>query len=57
MNGVSCYVVVAVVSLSHQLPRCGVCRVEKVWRFWLPTVSVGDPAAKRQLPFGSIVMS
>ena len=22
--------------------------------FWLPRVSVGDPAAKRQLPFGSI---
>ena len=21
--------------------------------FWLPTVTVGDPAAKRQLPFGS----
>ena len=28
-------------------------RVEKVWKLWLPTVSVGDPAAKRLLPFGS----
>ena len=25
---------------------------EKVWKFWLPTVSVGYPTAKRQLPFG-----
>ena len=25
--------------------------------FWLPTVSVGDPAVKRQLPFGSSAIS
>ena len=24
----------------------------EIWKFLLPTVSVGDPAAKRQLPFG-----
>ena len=24
--------------------------------FWLSTVSVGDPAAKRQLPFGPAVL-
>ena len=41
------------VSSPHQSPRCGVWRVEKVWKFRLPTVSVGNPAAKRQLPFGS----
>ena len=35
-------------------PRCGVWRVEKVRKFWLPTVSVDNPAAKRQLPFGSV---
>ena len=44
---------VVVVSSPHQSPRCGVCRVGKVWKFWLPTVSVGNPAAKWQLPFGS----
>ena len=51
-----CYriVVVVVVSSPHQSPRCGAWRVEKVWKFWLPTVSVGDPASKRQLPFGSL---
>ena len=46
-------VVVVVVSSPSQSPRCGVRRVEKVWKFWLPTMSVGNPAAKRQLPFGS----
>ena len=46
--------VVAVASSPHQSPRCGVCRVEKVWKFWLPTMSAGNPAVKRQLPFGSI---
>ena len=46
-------VVVVVVSSPHQSPRCGVWRVEKGWKFWLPTVSAGDPATKRQLPFGS----
>ena len=45
-------VLVVVVSSPHQSPRCGVWRVEKDWKLWLPTVSVGDPAAKRQLPFG-----
>ena len=46
-------ILVVVVSSPHQSPRCGVLQVEKGWKFWLPTVSVGDPAAKRQLPFGS----
>ena len=27
-------------------------RVEKVQKFWLSTASVGDPAARRQIPFG-----
>ena len=43
-----------VVCSPHQSPRCGVLRVEKVWMFWLPTMSSGNPAAKRQLPFGSV---
>ena len=47
--------VVVVVSSTHQSPRCDIWRVEKVWKFWLPTMSVGNPAAKRQLPFGSRV--
>ena len=34
-------------------PKKAIRRIEKVRMFWLPTVSVGDPAAKRQLPFGS----
>ena len=44
---------VVVVSSPHQSPRCGVWRVDKVWKFWLPAMSVGNPATKRQLPFGS----
>ena len=44
---------VVVVYSPHQSPRCGVLRVEKVWKFWLPTMSVGNPAAMRQLQFGS----
>ena len=50
-------VVVVVVSSPHESPRCGVRRVEKVWTFWLPTMSVGNPAAKRQLPFRSVTAS
>ena len=46
-------IVVVVASSPHQSPRCGVRRVEKDWKFWLPTMSVGNPATKRQLPFGS----
>ena len=45
--------VVVVVSSPHQSPRCGVRGVEKDWKFWLSAMSVGDPAAKRQLPFGT----
>ena len=45
--------VVVVVSSPHQSSRCDVWRVDKVWKFWLPTMSAGNPAAKRQLPFGS----
>ena len=52
----SCDCFVVVVSSPHQSPRCGVWRVEKVWKFWLPTMSVGNPATKRQLPFGSIAL-
>ena len=29
-----------------------ILRVEKVRKFWLSTVSVGDQAGKRKLPFG-----
>ena len=47
-------VVVVVVWSPHISPRCWVWRVETSWKLWLPTVSVGDPAAKRQLPFGSL---
>ena len=47
-------VVVVVVWSLHKSPRCWVWRVETSWKNWLPTVSVGDPAAKRQLPFGSL---
>ena len=32
-----------VVSSPHQSPRCGAWRVEKAWKFWLPTMSVGNP--------------
>ena len=53
----SCYLVVmplvfvvVVVSSPHQSSRCGVWRVEKVWKFWLPAMSAGNPAAKKQLP-------
>ena len=28
-----------------------------MWKLWLPTMSVGNPAAKRQLPFGYLLMS
>ena len=48
---------VVVVSSPHQSPRCCVWRVEKVWKFWLPTVPVGDLAAKRQLPFAPYITS
>ena len=44
---------VNVVNSADQSTRCDVWWVEKVWKLWLPTVSDGDPAAKRQLPFGS----
>ena len=37
--------------LARLINRQDVVFDEKVWKFWLPTVSVGDPAAKRQLPF------
>ena len=40
-----------VVNSPRQSPICGVSRVEKVWKLWLQTMSVGNPAAKRQLPF------
>ena len=39
---------VVVVSSPHQSPRCGVWRVEKVFKVWLLT---GNPTAKRQLSF------
>ena len=42
----------AAVPASVAPPPTMICRVEKVQMFWLSTVSVGDPAAKRQLPFG-----
>ena len=45
--------VVVVVSSPHQSPWCGVLRVEKFWKFWLPTMTVGNPAAMTQLSFGS----
>ena len=47
-------IVVVVVSSPHQSPRCGVLRVEKVWKFLLPTMSAGNPAAMWQLQFGSL---
>ena len=46
-------VVVVVTSSPHQSSKCGVWRVEKVRKFWLPIMSECNPAAKRQLPFGS----
>ena len=44
----SCFLnLVVVVSSPHQSPRCCGRRVGKVWKFWLPTMSVGNPATKR----------
>ena len=43
------FYLVVVISSPHQSPRCCVWRVEKVWKFWLPTMSAGNPAAKRRL--------
>ena len=46
---------VVVASSPHQSPRCLASFDENVLNFWLSTVLVGDPAAKRQLPFGSLL--
>ena len=39
------------VSASAAQPPKAILRVDKFQKFWLSTVSVGDPAAKWQLPF------
>ena len=44
-----------IAGISRSATKRAISRVEKVRMFWLPSVSVGDPAAKRQLPFGSTV--
>ena len=44
---------VALPASADPPPRRQFDEFDKVRKFWLPTVSVGDPAAKRQLPLGS----
>ena len=46
----------AAVPASTALPTKAIRRVEKVQKFWLSTVSVGDPAAKMKLPFGQFIL-
>ena len=47
---------VALPASAAQPPKKAILRAYKVQKFWLPSVSVGDPAEKRQLPFGSCQM-
>ena len=42
-------------SIGRSATKKAILRIEKVRKFWLPTVSVGDPAARMQLPFRSIL--
>ena len=37
--------------IERSATKKATCRVEKFHMFWPSTLSVGDPAAKRQLPF------
>ena len=42
----------SIAGIGRSATKNSIWRVEKVRKFWLPAVSVGDQAAKRQLPFG-----
>ena len=39
--------------IDHSATKKAIQRLEKFRKFWLSTGSLGDPAAKKQLPFGN----
>ena len=44
---------ISIAGIGRSANQKGIWRAEKVRKFWLPTVSVGDPVTKRQLPLAS----
>ena len=49
----SCGSLIVIAGISRSTTKKSNRRVEIVQKFWLPIVSVGDLALKRQLPFRS----